>query len=716
MRRLGLFLTGLALLASGCKREADKMQGFDAIIPLPVHVEEGRGNFDLMPGAGVMANDSSLNFEANWLRSFLKSGDANATTQIWLEIKDLHDSLGDEGYVLEVSGEGVHISARSAAGVFYGIQSLRQLLPTEVEKDGLLGPARIPQGRIIDKPRFQWRGLLLDCCRHFMEKDFVLRYIDLLAMQKMNRFHWHLTEDQGWRIEIKKYPLLTEVGAWRTEADGSRYGGFYTQDEIREVVAYAAQRHIEVIPEIEMPGHSVAALAAYPELSCTGGPFAVETNWGVFKDIYCAGNEKVFEFMEAVLSEVTELFPSQYIHVGGDEAPRYRWENCGKCQARMKAEGLKEEAQLQTYFIARVSEFLEAKGKKIIGWDEILEGGLMEGATVQSWRGMEGAVEAVSHGHDAIVSPTSHAYFDYPVRSIDVEKVYSFNPVPEGIGADLEHRILGGECNMWSERAPQHLVDQKLYPRILAMAEVFWTPLHRKDYGAFSARLQNFYPRLDALGVDYGPEQEAVRIRNVIDGRMRVIAEIIPGQKGTELHYSLVDTEGSTLLEGSTADRIRIAIGRDALLSVDARLKAGATVEKLDRSYSIHRALGIAPSYKQPFSQNYPAAGNMALADGVHGSLHFRDGNWQGFEGIDMDVSFDLGEMDSIRYVGASFHQSAPSWIFMPQRVEISLISEGGRIVAFNYAENKTNHPDKNDQIETIYLKTRGVKARVVRV
>jgi hexosaminidase len=716
MRKLVILLGGLLLFIAGCKNGNKPVKGFDAIIPLPAYVETNRGSFELQPECVIHTNDTSLQFEAAWLKSFLKGGDGNGQPQIYLEISNLDDSLGDEGYILDISSDKIRISARTDAGVFYGIQSLRQLLPVEVEKEGLRHSVMLPQGRIIDKPRFEWRGLLLDCCRHFMDKDFVLRYIDLLAMQKMNRFHWHLTEDQGWRIEIKKFPLLTEVGAWRTEADGSRYGGYYTQEEIREVVAYALDRHIEVVPEIEMPGHSLAALAAYPELSCTGGPFSVETTWGVFKDIYCAGNDKVFDFMEGVLSEVIELFPSRYIHIGGDEAPRYRWENCNRCQDRMQAEGLKEEAQLQTYFIGRVSEFLATKNRQIIGWDEILEGGLMAGATVQSWRGMEGAIEAVSHGHDAIVSPTSHAYFDYPVRSIDVEKVYSFDPVPEGIPVDQEERILGGECNMWSERAPQELVDQKLYPRILAMAEVFWTARPRKDFRHFMLRLEAFYPRLDALGVDYGPEMETVRFRNHLAGGHRVITELIPGQKGTELYYHLTDADGNTLLKGKSAERVRIAVARDALLNVEARMSNGTVIEQFERGFSIHKLLGKKPVYRFSYSPNYAAAEAMALCDGVLGTDQFRDGNWQGYEGVDMDVTFDLGRMDSIRLIGASFLQSAPSWIFMPTKVEFSLINADGGVVATYEAEPRTLQSDNRDRREVFFFEPAPTVARFVRV
>ncbi|MFY8020138.1 MAG: beta-N-acetylhexosaminidase, partial [Bacteroidia bacterium] len=314
------------------------------------------------------------------------------------------DSLGKEGYLLQIGKSGIEIRAAQSPGILYGIQSFRQILPISQQTEKI----ECPFVWIADQPQFGWRGLNLDCCRHFMDKQFILRYLDLLSYYKLNTFHWHLTEDQGWRIEIKKYPELCGIGAWRLEKDGSTYGGYYTQNDIREIVAYASKLHIMVIPEIEMPGHSMAAIAAYPHLSCTGEKVAVANNWGVFKDIYCAGNEQSFEFIEDVLSEVMTLFPAPYIHIGGDEAPKYRWEKCEKCKKRMTAENLKDAHELQSYFIKRVEKFVNQNGKKIIGWDEILEGGLAPNATVQSWRGVQGAIDAVKNGNDAIVSPTSH--------------------------------------------------------------------------------------------------------------------------------------------------------------------------------------------------------------------------------------------------------------------------------------------------------------------
>ncbi|MEW6252413.1 MAG: beta-N-acetylhexosaminidase [Planctomycetota bacterium] len=482
----------------------------------------------------------------------------------------------DEAYELTVTPEHVRLAAARPAGLFYGIQTLRQLMPPDAEaREGT--PVRsLPCVRVVDHPRYRWRGSLLDCGRHFMPKDFIKRYIDLLAYHKLNVLHWHLTEDQGWRIEIKRFPQLTEIGAWRditrdselptaavapaaqpdicdqpaaqitapaaagqsAGAAGSdrtvgrgtqeaappipqklpttqpgRYGGFYTQDDIREIVAYAASRYITVVPEIELPGHSRAALAAYPELSCTGGSFTVGTEWGVYDDVYCAGNDRTFEFLEGVLTEVLDLFPSEYIHIGGDECPKVRWQVCSNCQARIKAEGLKDEHELQSYVIRRIEKFLSSRGRRLVGWDEILEGGLAPNATVQSWRGMQGALAAATAGHDVISSPTSHCYLDYaqvqtpgePTRMgfLPLERVYEFEPTPRELTPEQARHVLGLEGNMWTEHAPPARVDWQVFPRLCALAEVAWSPKQARNWPDFSTRLNAHCQRLAALGVRY---------------------------------------------------------------------------------------------------------------------------------------------------------------------------------------------------------------------
>jgi hexosaminidase len=425
-------------------------------------------------------------------------------------------ALGQEGYRLAVDEHYVRAEAGAAAGAFYACQTIRQLLPTAIFSQGTVSGVdwTIPCGQIEDQPRFSWRGITLDSGRHIQPKAFIKRFIDLLALHKMNVLHWKLTEDQGWRVEIHRYPKLTEVGAWR-QGPGGRYGGFYTQDDIREIVAYAQRRHVVIVPEIEMPGHSLAALTSYPELSCTGGPFKVATDWGVYPELYCAGKEETFEFLENVLSEVLQLFPSQVIHIGGDEAPKDRWKKCPRCQARMKAEGLGSEEELQSYFIKRIGKVLHSKGRQLAGWEEIMEGGAPAGAIVMSWHGTRPGIVAAGRGHDVVMLPTSHCFFDYYQsllpgqpkangRYIPLEKVYNFEPLPSELTAEQSSHVLGAYGCLWTEYMPTcRGIEYMAFPRTCAMAEVLWSPRERRDLVSFRARLQTHFQRLDRLNVSY---------------------------------------------------------------------------------------------------------------------------------------------------------------------------------------------------------------------
>ncbi len=418
------------------------------------------------------------------------------------------DRFGEEGYLLEVGEKRADLVAATPIGLVRGAATVRQLMV------GGMGGQVLRACRVEDRPRFPWRGMLLDVGRHFMPKDGVKRVLDLMAYHKLNVFHWHLTEDQGWRIEIKKYPKLTEVGAWRASRDGKetgRYGGFYTQDEIREVVAYATARGITVVPEIEMPGHSVAALAAYPNLGCEGKEMKVGVEWGVYDDVYCAGNDEVFTFLENVLEEVVGLFPSRYVHVGGDECPKKRWDACAKCRTRIREEGLKDSHELQSWFIRRMERWLNARGRSLVGWDEILEGGLAPNATVQSWRGMQGAIDAASAGHDVIASPTSHCYLDYPqgkrnggaswMKLLPLDVVYGFEPIPPELPANRHRHVLGLEGNVWTERIPPERFDLMTFPRLAALAEIGWSPKEGRGWTDFLARMDAHARRLERLGV-----------------------------------------------------------------------------------------------------------------------------------------------------------------------------------------------------------------------
>ena len=470
-----------------------------------------------------------------------------------------------ESYEISSGPTGIEVRAASHAGLFYGIQTLRQLLPPGATT-GSRGAAdedwTVPALEIRDSPRFVYRGLHLDVGRHYFTPEFIKRYIDLLASYKLNVFHWHLTEDQGWRLQIDRYPRLTEIGSLRRETileknfdpyvgDGIPHGGFYTKEEVRDIVAYAAERYVTVIPEIEMPGHSVAALAAYPELACTEGPFEVATVWGVNDDIYCP-HERTFEFLEGVLTEVMELFPSPYIHIGGDEAPKTRWEESDVAQAVMRREGLADEHELQSWFIRRIERFLLEHDRRLIGWDEILEGGLAPQATVMSWRGVGGGIEAARQGHDVIMTPTSHMYFDYyqgadpsaePLAIggyLPLEKVYAFEPVPAELGEAEGRHILGVQANLWTEyiKTPEH-AEYMAYPRALALAEVAWSPAQGRDWPGFMARLPGQLARLEAFGVHVRIPEPAGLEEDRLTISDRLVVELESPVPTGELRYTL---------------------------------------------------------------------------------------------------------------------------------------------------------------------------------
>ncbi len=538
------------------------------LVPQPASLSVSAGRFDLT-GATTIATQAShkgAHAVGQLLADSLARGlgrapgltpaegrDAPRDT-ILLTTVGADPDLGDEGYTLDVSSSSVVIRALSGVGLFRGTQTLRQLLPTGFEAAAATGAplslVGLPLVSIADQPRYPWRGLLLDCGRQFMSVEFIKRTIDLLAYHRMNVLHWHLVEDQGWRLEIEGYPLLTDVGSWRGEGE-QRSGGFYSQDEVREIVAYAAERYVTVVPEIELPGHCVAALAAYPELGCRDGagempePLAVSTRWGVHADVYCAGKESTFEFLTGVLTETLELFPSQFIHIGGDEVPKTRWQECPDCQQRMVDEGLADEDELQSWFVSRVGQWLSERGRRLVGWDEILEGGLAEGATVQSWRGMSGAVEAARMGHDVISSPTSHCYLDYSHDTISLEKIYSFEPTPPELSDEEAAHVLGAEGNMWTERAPQERVDTMVWPRLCALAEVTWSPAEQRSFYDFYGRMRSHHERLDALGVRYYLAPPTVSPGDQVFLNSLEIRLGNPSGKGV-VRYTLDDTEPTT--------------------------------------------------------------------------------------------------------------------------------------------------------------------------
>lgn len=553
MTRNILYLMTIVLLITSCDNQQEKYVNNREdyqIIPKPQSIQILKGRFKIDENTTIQG-EKGLHTETTYLAKLLSTASGKSITLSAkgdIQLKIDTSLVLDEEYILSVEYDKILITGKTPKGVFYGIQSLRQLLPAKAEVPNKIEELTIPATLIKDAPRYAYRGMHLDVARHFFSVDFIKQYIDILALHKMNFFHWHLTEDQGWRIAIKKYPKLMATSAWRNGTivghypgksnDNKKYGGFYTPEQIKEIISYAAKKHITVIPEIELPGHSSAAIAAYPFLSCFPGerskvpnnmmsdaskkaqnnnkPKIVQESWGVYQDVYCAGKEQTFTFLENVLEEVMKLFPSKYIHIGGDECPKGNWKRCPNCQKKIKELGLSNEHQLQSYFIKRIEKFVNSKGKSIIGWDEILEGGLAPNATVMSWRGNAGGIAAAKARHQVIMAPNSHCYFDHyqskdtknePIAIggyLTVEKVYGFDPTPAELEQDKQKYVLGGQANLWTEYIDsEQYAEYMLLPRLTALSEALWSPTEVKDWSDFKSRLHHFKLRYDILGLNY---------------------------------------------------------------------------------------------------------------------------------------------------------------------------------------------------------------------
>ncbi|KEO74317.1 beta-N-acetylhexosaminidase [Anditalea andensis] len=653
---------------------------------------------------------------------------------IHLTLSSPVDTLANEGYYLKVSGETIILAANDPQGMFWGSQTIRQLLPAQPTKV----PLQIAALEILDKPRYSWRGMHLDVGRHFYPVSFIKKYLDYMAMHKMNTFHWHLTEDQGWRIEIKKYPKLTEIGSRREQTlvghagsqpyvfDEQPYGGYYSQEEIREIVQYAQDRYITVVPEIEMPGHSLAALAAYPELSCTGGPFKVAGTWGVFEDVYCAGNEATFTFLEDVLTEVMDLFPGAYVHIGGDESPKARWEKCPKCQARIKEEGLKDEHELQSYFIQRMEKFLNAHDKKIIGWDEILEGGLAPNAAVMSWRGMEGGIAAAEALHDVVMTPGSHVYFDHYQGEPSLEplafggytplhKVYAFEPTPETLSKEQQRFILGAQANVWSEYIPTtEQVEYMIMPRMSALAEVLWTPAADRNWEDFMYRMQQQYRRFDAMGVNYSKSAFQVRHDIKVDSvHKEATVTFKSDAAGVDIRYSL---DGSAPTPASRLYTVPFTLSESAIIKAATFQNDELMGQVTERTVDIHQAFGAPVTLSHPPHANYTGSnGSGTLVNGLAGSTTHTDGAWLGFLGVDLEAVIDLQSVKELSAIRTSFLQQPGAHIFLPAAVEYA-VSEDGTIFNTIDSPSLSDAPAQGTLIQKYEATFPATKAQFIRV
>lgn len=603
-----------------------------------------------------------------------------------------------EGYKLDADAKQIRIAGASAAGVFYGIQTLRKSLPLV---NGKASKVSIPAVHIADAPRFAYRGTHLDVSRHFVTADSVRQFIDMLALHNINRFHWHLTDDQGWRIEIKKYPLLTQIGSKRAQTvighnsgkyDGKPYSGFYTQKQIRDIVKYAADRYITIVPEIDLPGHMQAALAAYPDMGCTGGPYEVWQKWGVSDNVLCAGNDKTLTFIDNVLKEITQLFPSKYIHVGGDECPKTQWQKCPKCQARIKAlnleakDGHSAEERLQSYIITHASNYLKSLGRNTIGWDEILEGGLAEGATVMSWRGESGGIAAAKQHHDVVMTPNSYLYFDY-YQSLDkdneplaiggylpLETVYSYEPMPKELTADEARHIIGVQANIWTEYMPTFKQMQYMaLPRMAALSEVQWSQPALKDYTSFTNRLIEFTHLYDRLGYNYAKHLYNVAIHVDSDNKWREILIHMTTAGNAEIRYTLDGTEptaNSALYTGA------IVLQKSAKIRA-AAFRNGKRSSVTSQDISFNKATACPVELLQPTHKNYTYKGGATLTDGLLGDKGFGTGRWLGFSGNDLEAVIDLKQNTDVSSVSLNTCVDKGSWIFDARNIEVSVSADG---------------------------------------
>jgi hexosaminidase len=683
-----------------------------SIIPKPVSLKTSPGTFALSKSTVIVIAKEDDRKSANFLNDYLqqiygfklaiaKTGTANT---VRMTTRDA--SSTKEAYSMSVASSGVNIAGDSPAGTFYGIQTLIQLLPTEKAAS-----LKVPYVAVEDEPRFSYRGLHLDVGRHMFPVSFIKKYIDYIALHKMNYFHWHLTEDQGWRIEIKKYPLLTQVGGFRKSTiigrapgkgeDNVPYGGFYTQEEVKEVVKYATDRHVNVIPEIEMPGHASAALASYPFLGCPGtGPYKVEGSWGVFDDIYCAGKDSTFKFLEDVLDEVIPLFPNQYVHVGGDEAPKNNWKICPLCQKRIKDNDLKDEHGLQSYFIQRMEKYINSKGKTMIGWDEILEGGLAPNALVMSWRGEAGGIEAAKQHHQVIMTPGTYVYFDHSQTLkedsvtigsyLPIEKVYSYEPIPKELNAEEGKYVLGAQANLWSEymRYPAK-VEYMLFPRVAALSEVLWSTKESRNWADFEPRLLTQFKRYDLWNVNYSKAYFGIQttLAPAADHNGIVVTMATKDATG-KLKQGL---KGASLTDYASP----ITVTSTSQLNGLYYNTKGAKVDSVGLKFNINKATGKNITLTaQPVAT---AAGNggFSLVDGILNEAGGRSLESLGFD-KDLEAVIDLNTAQSVSSVTVHTLNAGGTTVYPPESVSILASADGQTFKPLTATTNVTAAASKS--------------------
>ncbi|MCI2229671.1 family 20 glycosylhydrolase [Polaribacter sp. MSW13] len=661
------------------------------IIPIPLSQVINKGAFFLNKNVALLFDEELKNI-AEYFNSYLKTEfDLElAVTQQKQKIQfSINSSIkNEEAYHLKIEENQILIEAKTQKGAFYAVQSLIQLLPLKNEEKQI----SIQCLEITDAPQFKYRGMHLDVSRHFFSVDFIKKYINIMSILKKNTFHWHLTEDQGWRIEIKKYPKLQEIAAFRNETlighysdqphkfNGKKYGGFYTQEEIKDLVKYALERQITIIPEIEMPGHSQAAIAAYPQLGCTEKQVEVATKWGIFNDIYCP-KETTFKFLEDVIDEVVELFPGKYIHIGGDEAPKTNWKNCRHCQKLIKTKKLKDEHGLQSYFITRMEKYINSKGKQIIGWDEILEGGLAPNATVMSWRGTKGAVQAAKEKHNVILTPGSHCYFDHYQSTneneplafggfLPLEKVYSFHPIPKELTKEESKYVLGAQGNLWTEYIPtSEQAEYMAFPRAIALSEVVWSANKNKNYTNFVKRLERFNLRLDAMNVNYANHLYEVKGELISkNGKLTYQLETTTDKK---IVYT-TDGNDPIFLEKSIYKKpVEIdssTILKAAVFNNDGKQLGSVFKQKIN----LHKAVGKKISLSVAPHKSYNAGGKQALINGISGNnKRYGDKEWLGFSGEDVEITIDFDEVTEINSISTRFYNGTGQWIYAPKKINI---------------------------------------------